>query len=96
MQLDIFNVYLLLNPIPIFLALQGCHSGTVNVEARPIDTAVYTRRCVLARLRELTVDKFKDMVSQNAAALLVLLPQDLNALEQQDREVHYIDISHTS
>ena len=66
----------------------GCHSGVVNVEARPIDTAVFTRRCVLARLRELTLDKFKEMVSQNAAALLVLLPKDLESLEQQDKEVH--------
>ena len=69
------------------LSLTGCRSALVNVEARSIDARVYTRRCVISRLNELTVDKFKEMVSQNAGALLVLLPTQLNNLSQEDKQV---------
>ena len=59
----------------------------MNVEARPIDASVVTRRCVLAKLRELTLDKYKDLLSQSAGGLLVLLPENLSALPQKEAEV---------
>lgn len=63
----------------------------VNVEARPIDSAVYTRRCVLGRLKDITMAKVKELVSQNAVALVVVLPDDLQALTEEEKE-HFMDL----
>lgn len=63
----------------------------MNVEARPIDSKMLTRRCVVARLRDVTVPKFRDLMAQNAGALLVLLPKtflDLTAEEEEVMLVH--------
>ncbi|ELU15334.1 hypothetical protein CAPTEDRAFT_157684 [Capitella teleta] len=64
----------------------GCHSGLVNVEARPIESNSYTRRCVIARLKDVTMVKYREMLIQNAAALLVALPEDLQDLTDRERE----------
>ena len=45
------------------------------MEARTITSSVLTRRCIVMRLNELTLDKYRMLVEQNAGALLVLLPQ---------------------
>ncbi len=59
----------------------------INVEARSLDAKVVTRRCVLARLRDFTVEKYREIVSQSASGLLILLPQDLAALPKEEKEV---------
>ena len=59
----------------------------MNVEARPLDAGMVTRRCVLAKLCELTVEKYKDLLAQTAGGLLVLLPQNLSSLSDKDQEV---------
>lgn len=65
----------------------GCKSSLVNVEARPIDSKMLTRRCVVARLRDVTVPKFRDLMAQNAGALLVLLPKTFLDLTAEEEEV---------
>ena len=67
----------------------------VGVEARGIDSKVYTRRCIMSRLAELSADKFRDMVSQNAGALLVLLPKQLHQLSPEDKQVMANDHYHS-
>jgi ribosome biogenesis protein Tsr3 len=52
-----------------------------------VESRAYTRRCVIARLAELSAERFRDMVSQNAGALLVLLPTDLHQLSPEDKQV---------
>ena len=42
---------------------------------------------MIAKLREISIDKYRDMMQQNAGALLVLLPQDLSVLSDNDTEV---------
>ena len=59
----------------------------VNVEARSLDAKVVTRRCVLAKLKELTIEKYRDIVSQSTGGILVLLPKNLAALPQEEQEV---------
>lgn len=57
------------------------------MEARPIDSKMLTRRCVVARLRDLTMPKFRDIMTQNAGALLVLLPKKFPQLSHEEKEV---------
>jgi len=59
----------------------------VNVEARLIDSVGFTRKCVIAKLRELTIDKYKSLVQSNAAGLLVILPHDTHSMSDEDKEV---------
>lgn len=71
----------------VFFLIVGCKNALVNVEARPIDAQVLTRRCSIAKLREFTIDKFKEMASQNAGGLLILLPQNFDELSVEDKKV---------
>ena len=69
------------------ITVAGCRNALVNVEARPLDAASFTRRCVVARLVEFSIDKYKDMMAQNAGGVLILLPTSLASLSQEEREV---------
>lgn len=64
----------------------GCRNAQMNVEARPIDTSVVTRRCVIAKLSEVTLERYKDLITQGAGGLLVLLPPDLATLSEKESE----------
>ncbi|KAL5003981.1 hypothetical protein ScPMuIL_017437 [Solemya velum] len=64
----------------------GCRSSLVNMEARPIDAKMITRRCIVARLLEITVAKYRELLTENAGALLVLLPQDYQELSADSRK----------
>ena len=57
------------------------------MEARPIGGQALTRRCVIARLSELTIERFKEAVEQGAGAVLVLLPRKDTKSSAKDLEV---------
>ncbi|XP_042230129.1 nicalin-like isoform X2 [Homarus americanus] len=70
----------------------GSRSSLVNVEARSVDASSVARRCVLARLADLTSTHYQRVVSQGAAALLILLPTNLTAFsEDQCQLVHEVE-----
>ncbi|KAK2177660.1 hypothetical protein NP493_587g04014 [Ridgeia piscesae] len=69
----------------------GCRNSLVNVEARAIEAQMYTRRCVITKLQDLAMDKYREIVSQNAGALLVLLPQNLTELPNIVKE-HLLEL----
>lgn len=70
-----------------FLLYTGSRSSLVNVEARSLDATSVARRCVLARLADLTPTHYHRLVSQGAAALLILLPANLTVLSQDESQV---------
>lgn len=60
------------------------------MEARPLTSDMLTRRCVVTRLSDLTIDKFKDAVQTlGAGAVLILLPKNtsVTSLEQLEVEI---------
>ncbi|XP_071965908.1 BOS complex subunit ncln-like [Antedon mediterranea] len=59
----------------------GCRNALVNMEARPINSNVMVRRCLVTRLAELTSERYQEVI-EGAGALLILLPKDINALPQ--------------
>jgi len=59
----------------------------VNVEAQPVSALSFLRKCVVAKMKDLTIDRFKDAVQQNAGGLLVVLPHNLSDLSNNDKEV---------
>ncbi|XP_061172666.1 BOS complex subunit ncln-like [Saccostrea echinata] len=64
----------------------GCRSSPVNMEARPVDSKMITRRCIVARLQEVSISKYRDLIQENAGALLVLLPSNLSSISKEDKQ----------
>ncbi|ESO11566.1 hypothetical protein HELRODRAFT_71336 [Helobdella robusta] len=71
----------------------GCRNAIINVEARPITASVYTRKCVVSKLKELAFSKYKEILQQNANGLLVLLPRTFDQISREDEE-HLIELEH--
>ena len=72
---------------PAIFYVPGCRNSLINMEARPLSAQMLSRRCVIAKLKELTIDKYKDMVTQSAGGLVILLPTNMTTLSNKDREV---------
>lgn len=64
----------------------GCRSSVLNMEAKTLYTTPYTRRCVVARLSELTYAHFQEFLQQNAGGLLLLLPRNLSSLPSSEQQ----------
>ncbi|KAM5191370.1 BOS complex subunit ncln-like [Mantella aurantiaca] len=54
----------------------GCKSVQVNAESRTLEAESLTRRCVLMRISEFSVERWSRVLAQSAAAVLVLIPPD--------------------
>jgi len=67
--------------------VSGCRAALVNVEAQPVSALSFLRKCVVAKMKDLTIDKFKDAVLQNAGGLLVVIPNNLSRLSDSEKEV---------
>ncbi|XP_066460891.1 BOS complex subunit NCLN-like [Eleutherodactylus coqui] len=57
----------------------GCRSVQVNAESRTPDAELLTRRCVLMRVTDFSMEKWTRILSQSAAAILILVPAYLPA-----------------
>ncbi|KAK7009537.1 nicalin-1 [Biomphalaria glabrata] len=64
----------------------GCKNAIINMEARSIDSKLLTRRCAVARLQDVTMAKYKELMTQNAGSLLVILPKNLTALSPEEKQ----------
>lgn len=62
------------------ISLPGCHGAMVVAEARSPDDSSLTRRCVIMKLSDFTVDNFLETKRQNAAAVLILIPQNISTV----------------
>ncbi|XP_061118078.1 nicalin-1-like [Conger conger] len=60
----------------------GCRNAVVVGEGRWADDVGLHRRCVIMRLPDFTVDRFREALRQKAAAVLVLLPSNITAVSQ--------------
>ncbi|XP_071988814.1 BOS complex subunit NCLN-like [Engystomops pustulosus] len=52
----------------------GCRSVQVSAESRTLDAEILTRRCVIMRLSDFSSDKWTRILTQSAAAVLILVP----------------------
>ncbi|KAJ8029955.1 Nicalin-1 [Holothuria leucospilota] len=52
------------------------------MEARPLSATKVPRRCLIAKLSELTADRYHELVSESAGALIVLIPQNFSSMPQ--------------
>lgn len=58
----------------------GCQGAIVVAEARSPDDSSLTRRCVIMKLSDFTVAHFLETKRQNAAAVLILIPQNISTI----------------
>ena len=61
----------------------------MNLEARPLTSNNVARRCGVAKMSELNVERLKVKINDGLSALLVLLPQDLREIAEEERNVSY-------
>ncbi|XP_071485217.1 BOS complex subunit NCLN-like [Diadema antillarum] len=61
----------------------GCRNTLVNLEARPISAKMVTRRCILARLSEVTAERYRELIEQGAGSLVILLPEVLSSAPKE-------------
>ncbi|RXN12926.1 nicalin-1-like protein [Labeo rohita] len=60
----------------------GCRGAIVVAEARSaVDTSL-TRRCVIMKLPDFTTERYLEAKKQNAAAVLILLPQNISSVPE--------------
>lgn len=64
----------------------GCRNSLINMEAKTLHTMPYTRRCVVARLSELTHTHYQDVLHQGAGGLLILLPSNFTSLTHEEQQ----------
>ncbi|UYV77021.1 hypothetical protein LAZ67_14002906 [Cordylochernes scorpioides] len=64
----------------------GCRNALLNVEARPLQATGLSRKCVVARLADVTPGLFSQLLQQGAAGLLAILPQDLDNLSPEEHK----------
>lgn len=64
----------------------GCRNAIVNLEARPLNAKTVTRRCILAKLKDLSMEKYRELVSNGAGALVILLPAKDGQFEKENVE----------
>lgn len=69
----------------------GCRNSIVNVEARTLNTASYSRRCIVARLSQLSQSHYQDIIHQGAAGLLILLPSNISSLTLREQQ-HILEL----
>ncbi|CAB3383423.1 Hypothetical predicted protein [Cloeon dipterum] len=63
----------------------GCRSAPINMEAKALSTWSSSRHCVISKIQDLSMERFKE-ISEKAGALVVVLPSDLTALSIEDRQ----------
>lgn len=67
-------------------APHGCRNSIINVEARTLNTATYNRKCIVARLSELSQSHYQEVIHQGAAGLLILLPSNISSLSGEQQQ----------
>lgn len=69
----------------------------VVAEARSPDHSSLTRRCVIMKLSDFTVDRFLESKRQKAAAVLILIPQNISTISEDVIQVVTSEVSlHTN
>ncbi|MFT7798825.1 nicalin-1-like [Arapaima gigas] len=57
----------------------GCRGALVVAEVRTAEDPALTRHCVVMKILDFTTDTYQEVLKQNAAAVLILLPTNLTA-----------------
>ncbi|KAL3288856.1 hypothetical protein HHI36_003303 [Cryptolaemus montrouzieri] len=63
----------------------GSRSASFNLEARSLTNWKSLRHCVVARIKDLTIDQFRD-IRVKAGALLIIVPDDLSVLSKEEKQ----------
>lgn len=65
----------------------GSRSALVNMEARGEEASMLNRKCVVVWWKELSSEKFLDLIQRGAGALLVLLPHTNASIDEDTLKV---------
>ncbi|KAK9892946.1 hypothetical protein WA026_022817 [Henosepilachna vigintioctopunctata] len=68
----------------------GSRSASVNLEARSLLNWKALRHCVVSKMKDLTIDQFRD-IRTKAGALLTIVPNDLANLSKEEKQ-HFLSL----
>ncbi|KAJ8925817.1 hypothetical protein NQ315_009667 [Exocentrus adspersus] len=71
----------------------GCRSAGINLEARSLSSWSSPRHCVVTKLKDLSIDSFRN-IKLKAGALLIMLPENLTDLSAEDKQ-HFLLLENT-
>lgn len=60
----------------------GSRSSLLNFEARSIDTRLPARKCVMLMINEFSSSRFRELINEGVAALLIIIPSDLDSVTE--------------
>nr|CAG4651661.1 EOG090X02MW [Triops cancriformis] len=100
-------VFIILSPAPVQAAHEftvyrmqhydlhnshyGSRSALASFDARSLETRLPARKCILTPIMDITVARFKELVQENAGAIVLMLPNDLAKLEAKLRD-HILEL----
>ena len=67
--------------------MEGSRSALVNMEARGETATLLNRKCIIIRWSDLGSDKFLDLIHRGAGAMLILLPREMDHVEESIMKV---------
>lgn len=65
----------------------GSRSTYISSEAKTINSQSLSRKCVLVKLNDFTIEKYRYLVSQSASSIIVILPMSYNDTISRDNLV---------
>lgn len=68
-------------------SFSGSRSALINMEAKGEAANMISRRCVVVRWRDLTIEKFQNLIERGAGSILILLPPMNSSGDNRDWEV---------
>ncbi|OCU02851.1 nicalin-1 [Xenopus laevis] len=64
----------------------GCRNALVQAESRTLEAELLSRHCVIMRLTDFSTDKWHQVLSQPAGALLILVPENISGAPQDPQQ----------
>lgn len=72
----------------------GSRSSLLNFEARSIDTRLPARKCVILMINEFSSSRFRELLSEGVAALLIIIPSDFDSVTEDLKEASFLFLNH--
>ena len=77
-----YNAHHVIDVLCCCLFFPGSRSALVNMEVRGEQASMLNRKCVIVRWAELSIEKLLEVVERGAGSILILLPPDINSVDE--------------
>jgi hypothetical protein len=61
----------------------GSRATLINAEAKTISSELLARKCILIKLKDLTSDRFSNLIAQHVSGIIIILPQKYDDIDKE-------------